>query len=198
VREVFRRLDRLTPESVGATIEAPGEVPFLRFDLDALELFVAWRTELELRVRRDQDSPALQAHLAKFRSLIPSLALLIHLADGGTAAVGEQALLRACGWADYLESHARRVYSAVLAREGRAAKALAQHILAGDLEDGFSVRDVYRHHWTDLSDRDDADIAVKTLLDLDWLREVREQGPGRPRAGFQINPRLKEVAREVA
>jgi putative DNA primase/helicase len=38
------------------------------------------------------------------------LAFLIHLADQGINPVGLGATERACAWADYLESHARRVY----------------------------------------------------------------------------------------
>lgn len=51
--------------------------------------------------------------LAKYRSLVPSLALLIHLADGGRGPVSLSALDKAVGWARYLFSHARRIYGAV-------------------------------------------------------------------------------------
>jgi Protein of unknown function (DUF3987) len=58
---------------------------------------------LELRLRQNHEHPAIEAHLAKYRSLIPSLALLIHLADGGQNPVGVEAIERACAWGEYLE-----------------------------------------------------------------------------------------------
>jgi hypothetical protein len=58
----------------------------LKFALDAQELFAEWIQELEHKLRSDELHPALVSHLAKYRSLMPSLALLFELADGGTDA----------------------------------------------------------------------------------------------------------------
>ena len=56
---------------------------------------------------RAADLPAaLEAVLAKYRSLIPSIALLIHLADGGCGPVPLSALDKAVGWGQYLFAHA--------------------------------------------------------------------------------------------
>ncbi len=59
-----------------------GATPSLRFDAAAQELFDGWRAELEHRLRAEEDHPVLLSHLAKYRSLLPSLALLFHLIDG--------------------------------------------------------------------------------------------------------------------
>ncbi len=86
----------------------------LRFTPDAQMFFVKWLTELETKIRGGNLHPAIESHLAKYRSLVPSLALLIHVADNFdkfSENVGKIALLKACDWADYLESHARRIYS---------------------------------------------------------------------------------------
>ena len=53
----------------------------LRFDEDAQTLFYEWLAELENRVREDSLPPVLVSHLAKYRSLMPSLAGLFELAD---------------------------------------------------------------------------------------------------------------------
>jgi hypothetical protein len=195
--QVFTRLNQLTSADINAACdEELGGIPYLRFAPEAQELFNAWRSELEQRLRRGDDHPALEAHLAKYRSLVPSLALLVHLADGQGNPVGVDALERACAWADYLESHARRVYSPMLARDYIAARALAAHILKGDLPNPFALKDVYRPQWSDLTTREEAQKAVDILLDLDWLRErAKEQTGGRPRQRFEINPRVKELAR---
>ena len=60
----------------------------LRFDPDAQDLFDAWRVELERRLREPDLVPAWESHLSKYRSLLPSLALISHLIDGHTGPVG--------------------------------------------------------------------------------------------------------------
>jgi putative DNA primase/helicase len=131
---VFEQLDRIDPVAVGAgPAGTEGEPPFLRFAPEAHELFLDWRTELEHRLRSGEEPALLESHLAKYRSLVPSLALLIHLADVGAGPIGEHALHQACAWSEYLESHARRVYVPALSPVGAAARALADRIMQGDL-----------------------------------------------------------------
>lgn len=110
---VFSRLDSLAPLAIGATPPDDGEIPWLRFNPEAQAEFAIWRATLEKRLRTEDMHPALETCLAKHRSLIPTLALLIHLADtpeGGPVAL--TALLKACAWGEFLESHARRIYAA--------------------------------------------------------------------------------------
>jgi hypothetical protein len=80
--EIFQRLNTLAPGAVGAEELTPEELPFLRFEAAAQELFDGWRAALEHRLRAEEDHPVLLSHLAKYRSLLPSLALLFHLIDG--------------------------------------------------------------------------------------------------------------------
>ena len=49
--------------------------------------FDAWRADLEQQLRAEEDHPVLLSHVAKYRSLVPSLALIVHLIDcvGGEA-----------------------------------------------------------------------------------------------------------------
>ena len=107
--DAFARLHEMRATDLNALDpEDPGDLPYCRFDPEAQELFTEWRSELEHRLRRGEEHPALEAHLAKYRSLVPSLALLIHLADGGANPVTAESLVKGCAWAEYLESHARR------------------------------------------------------------------------------------------
>jgi putative DNA primase/helicase len=186
---VCQRLDALDPAMIGAE---PGDgddgVPFLRFAPGAQGLFDDWRTDLEHKVRSGEEHPALESHLAKYRSLVPSLALLLHLADGGQGPVGVEATRKAIAWAAYLESHARRVYAIATNSASIAAKALAKRITKGELRDGFALRDVYRKHWAGLSDRQAVTHAVDLLVDLGWLREVVEETGGKPKVTYRINP----------
>ena len=75
-------LNTLAPGAVGAEDQTPEELPFLRFEAEAQELFDGWRADLEHRLRAEEDHPVLLSHLAKYRSLMPSLTLIVHLIDG--------------------------------------------------------------------------------------------------------------------
>jgi len=94
--EVFKRLDAMDAAALGANRE-DGGIPWLRFGQAAQRVFDAWYEKHMQRIRAADMEPALESHLSKFVSLVPSLALLIHLADhpqGGP--VGEEALVTAC------------------------------------------------------------------------------------------------------
>jgi putative DNA primase/helicase len=189
---VFDGLDHLDPTLLGADIDKmePGGIPFVRFSEEAQPVFDAWRARLEARVRSGDLHPALESHLAKFRSLIPSLAVLIHLAEGGRAPVHAGALRKAIAWGRYLYSHAKRIYSQAIHPDVEAARALAKHILARDLKTGFALRDVYRRGWSGLANARDAEGGVDMLVGLDWLLERREPTAGRTSTVYYINPRV--------
>ena len=168
-------------------------VPVLRLNDGAHDLFLEWRRVLERRLRSDDDmTPALESHLAKYRKLVPALALINHLADIGKGNVGEKAMQRALAMATYLETHARRVYGAGSEAETAAAKAILLHIRREELKDGFSARDVYRNHWSKLTERSLVHAGLELLRDHNWLAEMetdRSGGQGgRPSVQYLINP----------
>lgn len=187
----FEAFEGSDPEAFGAERDEFEAVPFLRFNDAAQAIFSEWRGELEAKLRSGDLSPALESHLAKYRKLVPSLALINHLADGGVGSVSEEALLRALAFAEYLETHARRCYAAGNEAETAAAKAILARIRKGDLQDGFTARDVHQRGWSNLSDRDAVKSGLDLLVDLDWLAASTEQTGGRPRTTYTINPRAK-------
>ena len=189
--EVCNRLSALSGFAVGATPTDNGGPPCLRFAEDAQVEFDDWRAKLEERLRADDAHPALEACLAKYRSLIPSLALLIHLADspdGGSIPLS--ALLKACAWGEYLETHAKRIYSARTKPALVSAARLAEKIGDGSLRNRFTLKDVYRPGWSRLDTSERAQAAVNVLIDHDWLCPEVEQTGGRPRTMYAINPKL--------
>lgn len=195
---VFERLDRLEAVALGAEREEFEHVPFLRFDEAAQERFNAWRCEFEPRLLSEDEHPAIVAHLAKYRSLIPSLALLIHLADepdGGPVTLAS--LEKAIAWGRYLETHARRLYGAVSQPATDSARRIAEKIQAGKLDDGFTVRDVYRHQWAGLRELSDVRPGMDLLVDLGWLRGCRIDTGGAPKSVYFINPAIFATAREA-
>ena len=190
--ETFDSFDRLSPEAIGAETIPYQTVPILRLDIVAHGLFSEWRAELECRLRSADLHPALEAHLAKYRKLVPALALINHLADDGVGPVNEAALLRALSLAEYLETHARRAYGAGPEAETAAAKSILAHIRKGDLSEGFTLRDVCRQQWSSLTDRGQAQAGLHLLCDLDWIAAIDAVGAptgGRPTTRYAINPR---------
>jgi len=192
-RAVFDRLDTLDTSAIGASQNSGDLIPWLRLDQPAQALFDDWRADLEQRIRADDIHPALESHLAKFRSLVPSLALLCHLADtpeGGP--IGEASMLRALAWAEYLETHARRIYGKALAPDMAAAVELSRRLPS--LPDPFTAKDVYRNHWR-LLDRHGTADALAVLVDYGHVRAEESTGPGRPTTYYRAHPDLREGTR---
>ena len=187
-RQVFDRLDAIDPGAIGATQDEGDRLPWLRFDAAAQALFDHWRAVLERRLRTEDLPPALESHLAKYRSLAPSLALLSHLADVGRGPVGEPSLLRGLAWCEYLESHARRIYAPALAPDLCAARELDRRLLS--LPEPFTAKDIYKNCWRGL-DREGTTAALATLEDFGRVRGERTQGPGRPTVRYRVNPALR-------
>jgi putative DNA primase/helicase len=190
--EVFTRLGLLTAESVGAIPEDFEAIPSLRFSADAQHSFNEWLADLENRLIQQECHPALEAHLAKYRSLVPSLALLIHLIDSGAGSVNLQALQRACAWAEYLESHAQRIYATGLASDVYLAESLLSHIKKGQLPNPFTVRDIQRHNWSGLTTNQDVRAALDVLEEADILCKITAVTKGRPREDYFINPAIAQ------
>ncbi len=141
VKLLAERMDKLIPMEVGAEDDLHGGVPFLRFDDAAQEMFSEWRAILETRLRSGEEHPAIVSHLSKYRKLVPSLALILHLCDSGHGRVSQKALLRAIAYSEYLESHAQRIYSYATRPDIEAAKTLLKRLESGKLENVFKTRD---------------------------------------------------------
>jgi hypothetical protein len=186
--ETFARLDALDPDAIGCERDTFEPLPFLRFDNAAQVLFEEWRADLETRLRSNELSPALESHLAKYRKLVPGLALIGQISEGG-GQIGEAALLRALAFAEYLETHALRAYGAASEAETASAKAILARIKRGELSDGFTARDIYRNAWAHLSDREQVQAGLDLLADFDWLKLRTVPTSGRPRATYAINPK---------
>jgi putative DNA primase/helicase len=188
----FERLDKLNADEIGAVRDQFEVIPFLRFDDEAQVIFDEWRMKLEGRLRSTNLHPALESHLGKYRKLVPSLALICALADGGTRAIDGASVLRALAFTDYLESHARRCYAAGSQAETASAKAILLRIRKGDLVDGFTCRDVHRQGWSSLSVQDQVQSGLNLLVDCDWLASepiAAGIAGGRPKTVYRINPR---------
>ncbi len=190
--KIFETLDNLTPESVGAQLD--GDHAFVRFNAEAQRIFDDWITHLETRLCNWQGSELMNQHLGKYRSLMPSLALLLHLvavADGSAHVgnVSAEAAMMASEWCDFLEAHARRIYA--MATDGATDGAQLVAARLGQLPDPFTARDVYRKQWSGLSSPADAEAALARLEERNWIRaedEPANEKGGRPMTSYWKHP----------
>jgi hypothetical protein len=191
--EVFNRLDKLDWKAAGAQrdrgLDGDDEgLPYLRFDIEAYDLSVEWRTDLEKRIRGDLH-PALESHLAKYRKLVPGLALIDHLVDRGAGPVGVSSLARAIAWARYLETHARRAYGSATFAEAATARAIIAKIRSGDLKSEFRSWDIWRPQWSKLADRNVVAAGLRMPVDYEHVLETKVETAGRPTLVYTVNPK---------
>jgi putative DNA primase/helicase len=178
------------------------EPRLMKFSADAQELFNAWHTELETKkLHNPSTHPALIAHLGKYRSLMPVLGALYEWADwaaglGGGDDISLSHAQQGAGYCEYLESHARRMYSCIVSPELRAARELARHIKEGDPGKRFTVRQVYQRDWSGLTTPGRVRLALEVLQDAGWVRPVLpDDGAGRPSEIYDVNPAVEVRAR---
>lgn len=191
--KVFETLDKLSAAAVGAAQDTdhrgePEGIPYLRLVPEALEAFSAWHVTLERELRAGDLTPALESHFAKYRKLVPALALTCHLADAGTGPVTLEAVLRAIAWSEYLAPHARRVYGSAPTGAVTAARAILSRLRSGGLAPSFTARDIYRKQWAGLSDRDTVREALEMLEDHNYVKSTSVPTEGRWSTVYTVNP----------
>ena len=146
--------------------------------------------------------PAVVSHLAKYRKVIPALALIFALIDtqdsGGI--IHETELIRTLAMGDYLRSYANWLYVAAVTPETTNAATRLTKIKNGKLADrdgvlldSFTPRQVYQKHWAGLDTPGAVRKAADVLVDFDYLRPDSVQssdalGRGRPSDRYLINP----------
>ena len=194
--DVFRRIDAFAPFEPSLT--QGFEILGLRFEALAQEKFDAWRALLEQRLRTGDLGSALESHLAKFRSLMPKLALIFYIVETvgrgvHPVAVDVPSTTKAIQWCEYLETHACRLYSSGEDPAMESARVLLSHIKKGDLLDGFSFRDVYyAKHWSRLETPEQVGNAIRILEDLGWVKSEGVKTSGRPSTRVRIHPHIRK------
>ncbi len=175
---------------------APDNHIILKFSEDAQKVFNTWHYELETKKLKDKDDhSAILAHLAKYRSLMPSLALILHITEYSNIdpipPVSEAAALLACDWCEYLESHARRIYSVVTNSPIVTADLILKKINISMLKNHFTLRDIQRKGWAGLSENEEIRKGLDMLVEHNFLAEYQKPKiAGRTSVGYEINPIL--------
>ena len=106
--------------------------------------------------------------------------------------MGANATVRALAWAEYLHSHATRLYSAGENMAENGARLILER--RTQLPDPFTARDIHRRKWAGLADRDAVGSALDVLVTTNHCRAVSgAAGPhrGRPSDAYAWHPALK-------
>ena len=154
----------------------------------------------------DSLPPVLVSHLAKYRGLMPTLAGLFELADLVAAGdrlsdlvpISLEHAKQAAAYCEYLESHAKRVYSCNVSPERSAAITLLAQLKKSSLPEPFTTRDVYLKGWSGLDSPEQARKALGVLESCGWVARVSQEQSshgGRPTEAWNINPGLVRDAK---
>ncbi len=197
-RDSFKKLYELDPATIGAKQldDEFGGGWFVQFDDDAQDFFQAWLSELENDLRSDTfDTAALESHIAKYRSLMPSLALVFHLldcvSDNKANAVSLKNAQLAAAWCSYLQSHAARIYQMAVLSEFDIAREILKKIQSKDLQSGFTAKDIYGKHWSKLSKPRDVQDGLDILVEYSYLAPVTINEGHRPKTVYFVHEVLK-------
>lgn len=193
--EIFRRIDSFVPFE---PLSNEGfQITTIRFAKEAQKKFDEWFTALQNKLQSGDLGRALESHLAKYRSLLPSLALIFYLVETigkgvPPVAVDLSSVLKAIQWCEYLETHAKRLYASGEDPGMESARALLYRIQKGDLADGFSFRDVYHaKHWSKLESAEQVTNAINILKEFGWVRTETVKTPGRSSVKVMAHPNIR-------
>jgi putative DNA primase/helicase len=189
MERLFEFIANSSAHDFGAEQGEYDPTPFLRLDSEAYELFKEWNLNNERRILSGELHPAMESHLSKYNKQLLGLALICHIANGDKYAVTAIAMERAVAWIDFLEPHAHRIFFAINTAKHEAAKMLLKRIYKNELDDEFTVREVYRKGWSNLSTQEEAQNAINILLDYGYLKSIIPKGTGRSTTRYLINPR---------
>lgn len=192
MHKAIQTLNVLSDISIMGAAKNSAGVQLLHFDSAAQELFNDWYQKNELMLRTGALNPPEHSHFAKYRSLVPGLALLFHLINGHDGSVSEASLKTALLFSRYLKSHAKRTYGSVNGLDSAPTKTLATRLLEQKLADGFTQRNVLHKGWTNLSNKDSVSLAVNALVEHNWLREHLTDNGGRKTTIYKVNPRISK------
>lgn len=178
----------------GLPFDPEGKPILLGFDGEAQELFDVWQDLLENRLRSDGLPAHMEAHLAKYKKLVPALALIFECTWGATQErisdkIGVDAMNVAITWAEYLESHAEKVYNSGLNQVSQSAQNLLKRIKSSQVKNPFSARNVYHgKHWSGLTSPEEVLEVLNYLCEYNYLMAQPVKTGGKSTMKYWVHP----------
>ena len=127
--------------------------------------------------------------------MVPALALLIELAEDPCATeIMEQSIIKAIRWANYLVTHAKRIYGIQ-----DKPTIIAQQILdkREQLNKSFSPSEVTQNNWSGLKTTKDVRLGLEVLIKHNYLIKLDSQissKGGRPSERYRWNQNFLPLA----
>lgn len=197
IHHIFECLDRLSFNPIG-------EPEILSFTEEAQHLFNQWQDGYEKRIRSGNLSPHMEAHLTKYKKLLPALCIIFEhlqyaIEDKHPDNVTVETLQKAISWLDYFESHACRVYGSSSNTIPKAASDLINRVRKGDIKAPFTVREIYHgKHWSGLSNPEEVKEVLEFLEDRHYVigQQIKTTNgnsmTGRPTKKYWVHPQIFE------
>jgi putative DNA primase/helicase len=189
VLEICKTIDAMDFKNYGAQETEPYhkkqfKIPFFRLSPEAQPFFHDWLKNLQGKIE-GQDYPIILQHLSKYRSLMPSLALIFHIIDNADgrreSRITLSSVKKAAAWCVYLESHARRIYGMVLDTTFEASPILskAEELLAWMRKQSTNRSDQplkrrFILRYSKFRSSKDLDPLLSDLLQMGYIQEGAE------------------------
>ncbi len=153
--------------------------PVAKFSRKAQPMFDDWLQEHETRLRSNKFNPSIESHLSKYKSLIPSLALIFEVCDTpnikdsiNDIKVGEVSLMRSFAFVEYLEKHVMRIYDISTKPHIEMSRLILDKIRDEKLTSPFTNRDVSRPQWRGLTNSKHTSNSLGYLVSEGYLKEA--------------------------
>jgi phage/plasmid primase-like uncharacterized protein len=137
------------------------------FSESSQKLFISWMEKINKLARGNQIHSILESYILKMPQTIAGLALLFELINKGRERVEATATNMALMWADYLLSHAQKLYSNVINQSLKGAHLLLER--KTKLHNPFTIREIQRKGWASLDNNEMINEALNWLLDYGYL-----------------------------
>ena len=165
----------------------------LKFCEQAQIVFVDWykQTIQAIDELLKEGQVDLSSHVTKYRNLVPSLALIIELTEDSEAScITESSITKAVLWANYLITHAKRIYS-IQDKSAVIAELLLDK--RDRLKFGFSPSEVTQNSWGGLVKTEDIKQGIAVLERHNYLFKINKTTSskgGRPSEKYRWNNTL--------
>ena len=138
---------------------------------------------------------SLEAHLSKYRKLMPSLSLIFGIVrESGKItenfAVNDSDVEQAISWVEYLERHALKIYSAKSNNGVESIKTFLLRMLSGDIVTDKKLREIQRNGWKNLSTAEQINYVLDFFEEKGWIKVSLVQTSARPTRIIEINPNI--------
>ncbi len=169
----------------------------VKFSREAQAVVDEWNGDIESEAESLQieDEP-FSSYLYKLPKSCFAIALIFHCLEHINDAVFPDEMtiettLKAIAYTEVLTTHARRVFALGENQIFSLAQILIGKIKKGELEQGFTIREVMRKHWSGLGTKDTAQDVIGLLIDYGYLLELPTSGEGRPTIKYAFHPSLE-------